>query len=323
MTAKKIYSALFVLSTFIFFIGCTSMGALNTPVKKLIPKYTDAQSKFMKVDGMVVHYKDEGTGPVLVLLHGFAASLHTWDGWVKNLKQDYRIIRLDLPGFGLTGPRKDRDYSEKIYIKFLNKFFARLKIKKFFLVGNSLGGGIAWKYAVAFPERVNKLILIDSVGYPLPLPFILRLASNPLVRWIARGSMPKFLLDKGINQVFGDKSKATKKIKQRYFDLLMRKGNRNSFIDICVMMRVKSKDKNLARDVKKITVPTLVMWGEKDEWIPFRIFKKFKKDLPNAYFKSYKDAGHTPMEEDPIKTSNDAKKFFKGEFKTFLSHPIL
>ena len=297
-------------------LGCTSLGMKTITLDKLKAKYADSESKIIEIDGMNIHYKDEGQGPVLVLLHGVCASLHTWDGWVERLKGHYRIIRFDIPGFGLTGPFPDSslyniDYGVEAFEKFLNA----LKLEKFYLVGNSLGGYISWKYTLKNPDRVEKLILIDSVGFPQPLPGIIAFTSNPIIRPYARHTMPRFLIDMSVKQVFGDKSKVTDKIKDRYFELLMREGNKSGTVDYFTEMRKMCNDENLSAGIKDLKPPTLVMWGTKDEWIPFYYFQSWKNELPKAKFIQYEGAGHTPMEEIPDETARDADLFLSGKIR--------
>ena len=145
-------------------IGCISLGLTDIPVKELKEKYAPPPSKFIDIDGLEVHYRDEGKGTNLVLLHGIFDNLHTWQGWVDELDTQYRIIRMDLPGWSITGP-PNFEYNLENNIIFLNKFLKKLGIKKFHLAGNSLGGYLAWNYALKYPEQVKKLILLDPVAY--------------------------------------------------------------------------------------------------------------------------------------------------------------
>jgi pimeloyl-ACP methyl ester carboxylesterase len=151
------------------------------------------------------------------------------------------------------------------------------------------------------------------VGFPQPLPGLLAFASNPLIRPFARFTMPRFLFDNAVEQVFGDKSKVTQELKDRYFDLAMREGNKGSYIDVFTEMRKLCRDENLSQGIKDIRVPTLVMWGTRDEWIPFKYFENWKKELPGAKFIQYEGAGHTPMEEIPDETARDADLFLSGK----------
>ena len=281
---------------------------------KLKAKYADSESKIIQIDDMNIHYKDEGQGPVLILLHGVCASLHTWDGWTDRLKGHYRIIRLDIPGFGLTGPAPDPSfYKIDAAVSLFEKIVTEMKLEKFYLAGNSMGGYIAWKYTLKNPDKVEKLILVDSVGFPQPLPGLISFASNPIVRPFARHMMPRFLFNMAVNQVYGNKSKVTQKLKDRYFELAMREGNKGATIDVFTEFRRQCKDKNLSAGIKDIKAPTLVMWGTKDIWIPFKYFESWKKELPAAKFIQYEGAGHTPMEEMPDETARDADLFLSGK----------
>jgi len=305
-------------------MGCTSLGMTTIPLDKLKAKYADVNSKIIEIDGMNIHYKDEGTGPVLVLIHGVCASLHTWDEWVERLKGHYRIIRLDLPGFGLTGPPSNPSFSDPSFykkeeaVKYFNKMFGefvdRLNLGKFSIAGNSLGGYIAWNYTLKHPEKVEKLILIDSLGFPQGMPFIISFASNPIIRPFARHTMPRFLVDSATKEVYGDKSKVTDKLKDRYFELMMREGNKGSTVDVFTIFRKLAKDKSISEGIKDINPPTLVMWGTKDVWTPFKTsFENWKRELPTAKFIQYEGAGHTPMEEIPDITARDADLFLSGK----------
>ncbi len=311
----KIRNLLFILLACMIAstMGCTSLGMNTIPLSKLKEKYADSESKIIQIDDMNIHYKDEGQGPVLILLHGVCSSLHTWDGWTERLKDRYRIIRLDIPGFGLTGPAPDKSfYQIDAAVKLFEKLTTAMKLEKFSIAGNSMGGYIAWKYTLKNPDKVEKLILIDSVGFPQPLPWFISFASNPLVRPYARHIMPRFIFDKVVYQVYGDKSKVTKKVKDRYFELAMRDGNKDAMVDVFTEFRKQAKDKNLSRGIKDLKPPTLVMWGTKDALIPFKYFDNWKKELPTAKFIQYEGAGHIPMEEIPDETARDADMFLSG-----------
>ncbi len=296
-------------------LGCTSLGMNTIPLDKLKAKYADSESEIIQIDDMNIHYKDEGQGPVLILLHGVCASLHTWDGWVDRLKGKYRILRLDIPGFGLTGPPPDPSLNTKEgAVSLFEKVVDEMKLDKFYLAGNSLGGYISWNYALKHPEKVEKLILIDSVGFPQPLPGIIAFASFPIIRPFARYIYPRFLVDGAVQEVYGDKSKVTDKLKDRYFELAMREGNKGGSVDVFTEFRRMCDNQKLSEGIKDLKPPILVMWGTKDIWTPFDTsFPKWKQELPNAKFIQYEGAGHTPMEELPDETARDADLFLSGK----------
>ena len=182
---------------------------------------------------MQVHYRDEGKGFPIVLVHGTAASLHTWDAWTHELKKTNRVIRMDLPAFGITGPNKDADYSIEAYTTFLHSFLEKLQLKKFHIAGNSLGGNIAWNYTADYPENVEKLILVDASGLPTnkEQPAIFKMAKTPVLSSLFLYVTPKFLIKKNIDEVYADNSKVTDELVTRYHKMALRVGNRKAFVD--------------------------------------------------------------------------------------------
>lgn len=294
--------------------GCASMGVGSYPLTDLKEKYTDQTSGFMAVDDLNIHYRDEGEGPTLVLLHGVGSSLHTWDGWVEQLSSDYRIVRIDLPGHGLTGiDSQVTQFDIEYMVDKLDKFLVKLDIDELFLAGNSLGGYISWNYALNHPDKVKKLILLDSAGFPQDLPFIMGFSALPVIGEIAGVMMPKFILDMNVEAAFGDSSKVTDELKQRYFDMTTIEGNRESLITTFRLLKEQSENPHLGDRVKDVTSPTLLMWGEKDHWVPLEILAKFEEALPDSHTIIYEGVGHMPMEEAPVITSRDAHKFFQSD----------
>lgn len=293
--------------------GCATLGFKSIPVKELEKKYGDATSQFITIGDVDVFYRDQGSGPVLLLLHGVCASSLTWDGWVRELSDHYRIIRMDLPGFGLTGPVPDTMYGRKEIITLVDDFLTALGVDRAYIAGNSLGGYIAWNYALAHPDRVEKMILVDPLSYNMKMPWILKFASNPLVKPVAGHMMPKFLIDSSVNQVYGDKSKVTEEVKTIYFDMAMREGNKRSYASVFSILREKNKTEIISTEIPHIKPPTLVMWGTADQWIPFTQFDRWKEDLPTASYIAYEGAGHVPMEEIPEITARDAHHFLSAE----------
>ncbi|MBK8746479.1 MAG: alpha/beta hydrolase [Saprospiraceae bacterium] len=276
-------------------------GHMDISLNELKPKYTNKASSFILVDGMEVHYRDEGnlgdTIPI-ILIHGTASSLHTFDAWTEILKKTKRVIRMDLPAYGLTGPFPDDNYSMKHYTAFLKEFLTALKIKQCVLAGNSLGGQIAWNFTLEQPEMVKKLILIDAAGYPLKsksVPVGFKIGRMPVLNKILTFITPRFIVRSSVENVYFDKSKVTDSLVDRYFDLTLRAGNRQAFVD-----RFKMKDdENAYIKIKNIVQPTLILWGENDLLIPVENAYKFQKDLPNNSLFLLDKCGHVPMEESP------------------------
>jgi len=281
----------------------------DRPVDELKEKYAGGASRFIEIDGMPMHYRVEGRGFPLVLVHGTAASLHTWDGWVKELENDFTLVRFDLPAFGLTGPNRDHDYSIARYTLTMKKLLDALGVKKCHMAGNSLGGHIAWRFSLRYPGMVEKLVLIDAAGYHHggSMPWVFRLARAPVLNLAARRLTPEFLFRKNLREVYGDDGKITDELVRRYYDMALRAGNRDAFI-----ARAKASGNETFEDPRRIAVPVLIQWGEADAWIPVAQAGRFHSDIKNSKLKIYPGAGHVPMEEIPAVTAGDAKIFLKG-----------
>ncbi len=293
----------------IIIISVLMLVRFDIPPEELKARFAPPPSQFLTLGEQSVHYRDEGKGFPIVLIHGTSSSLHTWDGWSKELTTHYRVIRMDIPAFGLTGPTKERDYSPEAYVKFLDAFLRALRVTKFHLAGNSLGGLIAWNYALQYPKKVEKLVLIDAAGYPFRnMPLIFRLTKIAPFAFLGRYITPRVLITRNLREVYGDDTKITEELIDRYYLLTLRKGNRQAFIDRVHAHRDSASD--VAR-IKKIAVPTLILWGREDPWIPLEYGNRFRQDIQNSTLIVYDGIGHVPMEEIPEKTVKDVMEFLK------------
>lgn len=306
--AKKKYFFYAVLIVLILLIKGAVYADIS--VEDLKKEYANEYSKFIEINGLQVHYRDEGKGFPIVLLHGTASSLHTWDDWAKELTKNYRVIRMDLPAFGITGPNKNADYSITAYTTFLHQFLMKINVDRFYLAGNSLGGNIAWNYAAEHPEKIKKLILVDASGLPTnkPQPAIFKLAKTPILSSLFLYVTPKFFIKKNMKEVYGDENKITNALITRYHKMALRVGNRQAFID-----RAKTDFKLGAKvnldKFKSIKTPTLLIWGAKDSWIPLNNGKRMNLLLVNSKLVVLENAGHVPMEENPAESLGILKSF--------------
>jgi len=278
----------------------------DVPRVELVKKYGGPPSQFTEIEGMKVHYRDEGHGAPLVLVHGTASSLHTWDGWTSRLSGGRRIVRLDLPGFGLTGPAADRDYRVARLARVVVVLMDQLGIARADIAGNSLGGRVGLTLALEFPTRVRRLILVDSAGLsghrPAPL---FALARIPVLNVVLRMATPRMFVAHNVKQVYGDPSRVTDALVDRYYDLTRGEGNRRAFVD-----RVSGAvDPELDARLSELHLPVLVMWGERDRWIPLAFGRRLHDGIAGSKLVTYPDAGHVPMEEIPDRTASDAEAF--------------
>lgn len=286
------------------------MGFVDLELATAKTRYANGESEFIQLDGLQqgieLHYRDEGDRdkPVLFLLHGIMASLHTWDGWVETLQDDFRLIRMDIPGFGLTGPYADGIYNIERAVDMVDQLSDKLGIESFFIAGNSMGGYISWNFASAHPEKVDRLILLDAAGYPFKPPMMLELLRTPVLKDSMAYITPRFIVTQTLNEVYGDAAKVTDQVIDRYHDLMLREGNREAVVSVFASIaHVESSP------IKQLKVPTLIQWGEADAWIPLANSEKFAADIEDAKTIVYPGVGHIPMEEIPQQSANDAKDF--------------
>lgn len=281
----------------------------DIPVEQLIPKYTNEYSKFVTIDGLKTHYRIEGSGSPILLIHGTGSCLQSWDGWADSLKKYYTVIRLDLPGFGLTGPRADKDYSIDMYVNFIDKFVNAINLDSTFAIaGNSLGGQIAWNYTFKFQPRITKQILVDPAGYYAGNKSKSIVFSLARIKWIAdimKTTDSKLMVNNTLKEVYFDKSKISDATKQMYYDMSLRAGNREAFVD-----RVQQITADQPKDIKQINTPSLILWGDHDVLIDVAMVDSFMV-MPNAQKIIYKNIGHVPQEEIPTESVNDVLKFMK------------
>lgn len=268
-------------------------------------KYSSPASRRVPVMGMNVHYRDEGEGPIVLLLHGTGSSLHTWDAWNAELKERFRLIRLDLPGCGLTGPRPDGAYEVEDDVAFLKNFLSQLGIRQAHWVGSSLGGRIAWEYSLRYSNQVSSLTLINALGYPqAQWPPAIQLARYPIIDTLMARFLPKAVFKTSLRDIYDQSFSIDDALVDRYYELAHLLGNLQAFTD-----RVKARlDRDSAR-VSDIKRPTLVIWGESDRYFPVASAYRFHKDIAGSQLVIFPGVGHLPMEEAPIASANAFRDF--------------
>jgi pimeloyl-ACP methyl ester carboxylesterase len=285
--------------------------APDKPLAALQPRWAPPPSTFLDVKGQQVHLRDIGPrdDPVpIVLLHGTSASLHTWEGWAASLSRDKRVISVDLPGFGLTGPNASGDYTMASYVRFVLDTMDALKVPRASLAGNSMGGNIAWEVALAAPQRIDRLILVDAGGYPpsatsIPLGF--RLARMPVVRSMLPNLLARGMIEASVRNVYGDPSRVTPELVDRYQDLTLREGNRRALVQ-----RFEQSDWGVhSARIATLTLPTLVLWGGRDRLIPPEHAQRFVHDIAGSRLIVFDELGHVPQEYYPARTVIPVRAF--------------
>lgn len=288
--------------------------APDIPAKELRAKYANAESEFVDLgDGLTVHLRDEGPkdAPVLILLHGSNASLHTWQQWVDRLGKEYRIIRYDQPGHGLTGPHPNNDYSAAGFVDVVDRVAKNRGLTKFYLGGNSMGGWVTHEYAKVHPEKLQGIILVDASGAPdskpKALPIGFRIARMPAMRPIMGIFTPRSLVERSLKQSVSNQSVATTAEVNEYWELLRYPGNREATGKRFAQFSNRYSAKLIGDATREI--PALILWGDEDKLIPVSSADWFASTYKNSSTQIYKGIGHLPMEEVPDKSAADVSNW--------------
>jgi pimeloyl-ACP methyl ester carboxylesterase len=273
----------------------------------LLQSYSRAGTYPVKVGEQSVFVQDSGPkdAPSLVLLHGFGASLQTWDAWADELEKDRRVVRIDVPGFGLSGPAANNDYSDAADVARLLALLDQLGLQQVALGGHSMGGRIAWNFAVAHPERVSHLILVSPDGFPDPNSTSENTYKVSPLLGLMQFSLPAWALKMGVAPAYGDDSLLTPQVMRRYQDMLRAPGVRSAVIE---RMR-QSRNIDPVPLLQSLKMPVLLVWGEKDAFIPISNAQDYLKAIPQATLVSVPHAGHV-VHEEAAKLSVEAVKEF-------------
>jgi pimeloyl-ACP methyl ester carboxylesterase len=316
MWVQRAVGLLLILSA----MALALLRAPDVPAEGLVARWAPAPSDFIDIKGQTVHFRDEGprhdgsagTPPPLLLIHGTASSLHTWEGWAKALKGQRRVISFDLPGFGLTGPfegQYERDnYHGDAYARFVLDLLDALKVQQVVIAGNSLGGEVAWRTAVMAPQRVAGLVLVDAVGprfTPQAVPLVFQLARLPVLGRLSEFALTKGLVAEGLHSVYGDPGRVTEALIDRHYELALREGNRRA-LGLRLRQMVSGEQEER---INAIRAPTLLLWGSRDRLVPPSAGQDFARRIAGSQLVMLEGLGHVPQEEDPTRSLAPVKTF--------------
>jgi pimeloyl-ACP methyl ester carboxylesterase len=284
----------------------------DLPRDYLVERYGRPPSAFIDVGGTRAHVLDQGKTDAmpLLLIHGSLESLQVWDGWVDALKDRYRLISVDLPGHGLTGPWARGEYTIDAYADFIEVLADTLRLDRFAIAGHSLGGAVAWTFAATRPERVSQLILVDAAAYPSEAKpgWRTRLARASVIGDVGIYFKPEWMVRRALQEVYTNPAMVTPERVRRFAELQRYPGNRKA-----TLQRLRTQEPIDPTPLKRLDVPTLIIWGAQDHWTPVADAFRLQSDIKGAKLALFEKPGHNPMEEDPQGTAAAVSSFLPAE----------
>jgi pimeloyl-ACP methyl ester carboxylesterase len=256
------------------------------------------EARHATIDGRRVRYVRAGSGPAVVLVHGFGSSLYTWKGVIPALAAGHHVVALDLPGFG--GSDQPADLSFEDLPRAVLGLIDRLGIERASLVGNSMGGATAALVAAESPSRVNALVLIDAAGLdrdPSERPRLVRLVMSPAGSLIARLPGKRLVVEASLRQVFHDAAHVTPERVSEYLASARRQGTFPAMRSLGASLGERTS--MVQEALPRIVAPTLVLWGDDDRWIDIAHADRFVAAIPGARKVIIAACGHVPQEEKP------------------------
>jgi pimeloyl-ACP methyl ester carboxylesterase len=279
----------------------------DIPAEVLEAKYANEASRFMNIDGVRVHYRDEGEGPAIVLVHAHFASLLGWDPWVEALKDNYRVIRFDMTSHGLTGPDPSGDYTVERTVDLAEKFIDALGLNELSIGGTSLGGTVALHYASRHPERVAKLILL-SPGTLEGKTQMERRGKPGKSASVLEYILPRFIPEYMLSSAWGQTRELPQELVDQWYDMWMREGQREAEVE-----RLRQYEAgDLEAVIAGVQAPVLILWGEANPQARVEQAPEFIELLTNAKSVQliiYPGVGHMAVQEAGEITGADVRAF--------------
>jgi pimeloyl-ACP methyl ester carboxylesterase len=280
----------------------------------------EPDSLFTTVNGVKTRYVTMGEkGKPIVFIHGFSSSLYTWRSCLEPVSKQYRAFALDLKGFGFSG-KPPSEYTIDEYVDFVIHFMDALELERATLCGNSMGGNIAWRAALKYPDRVEKLILVDASGYPsrrTGIPLTLRLGRLPGVGELLGGLTTRSRIRSSLESAYFDDAKVTDRTVDAYYYSLRTDGGMRA-----PLARLRSHGSDTEKwqvRIPQLSLPTLIVWGAKDTWIPVEDAEKFHRDISGAKLVIIPQCGHLPEEEKPDEFTVSILDFMSGSDEKILT----
>ena len=281
----------------------------SQPLEEWAAKH--ARGQFVELEGRKTHYIDVGQGEPILLVHGFNMDLLTWVENIEPLAKRFRVLALDLWGLGYS-TREPLDYGYELYSEQLRLFMDALGIERASLAGHSMGGGTSVVFALKYPGRVNNLVLVDSVGYPAPLPFRAKIFRLPGVAELLVSLPTDFVRRKNLSDFWvHDSSLLTESRFQEFMSFQKIEGTNESLLTI-LRRDFFHTLKEQFEPLGKLDIPTLVIWGGEDASVPLSSGRTIHNLMEGSRLEVLGGAGHMPNFEKPDAFNQLVSDFLLG-----------
>jgi pimeloyl-ACP methyl ester carboxylesterase len=309
MTARKTMIGAVAVGALLLLLALGWLWTPDIDRATLESRYAASPADFVEVAGVRLHVRDSGPkdAPPLILLHGFGGSLHSWEPWAQALSTQFRVIRYDQPGAGLSAPDPTGDYTDERGMVVLAALMDRLGVARASLIGHSMGGRLAWRFAAESPQRVDKLVLVAPDGFASPGFEYGKPPEVGLAVKAMRHVLPKAVLKMSLAPAYANPDTMTDALATRYHELLLAPGARDAMIARMQQLVLKEPPPILAR----ITAPTLLLWGAQDAMIPVANAADYQRALPDARLVTLPGVGHLPQEEAPAESLAAVQAFLR------------
>ena len=304
-----------LLGTVVFVVSATVViGAAaawiyrDQPAAEVEARWADERSRFVEIDGVRLHYRDEGEGPVVVLLHANYSSLFMWEPWVSALKDGYRVIRVDLPAHGLTGPEPSGNYTLERIQYLIESFINSRGLERFTLAGTSIGGTVAMRYTADHPDRVERLVLISPGSLEKRVRGRTQGADIPkaanVIAYVAPPAFTRFMLEND----YGDPARVSDAVVDEWYSMWRREGNRLAMIELLrqyVSGGVEEK-------IRAVKVPVLLIWGERNKRVPLSLAYETQallQNSPEVRLEVLPGIGHMLVQEAPLESAAVMRRY--------------
>jgi pimeloyl-ACP methyl ester carboxylesterase len=306
-----------LIKMFCFLLLLVAVGCAHVPAPTASLKQSLGGPKSFDYHGVKINYYETGQGPPIILLHGLGGCAYSWRFLAPVLAQHNRVFTLDLKGYGLSAKPADGKYAVSDQANMVAAFIRSQDLHNLVVVGHSMGGAVALmtysKVREDQPARINRLVLIDSAGYPQKMPWFIWLAKVPGVGAVgAKVVSPRLATYLVLKKCYYDDEKITEEQIGTYAYYGSLPGAGEVLLQTARQI-VPADFDSLIAQYKTIGVPVLIIWGQEDQVVPLAVGKNFKRDIPNSELVILPKCGHMPPEEEPGETTRLVTAFLKNK----------